>query len=107
MAQYQVTIDGEILQQLFVRDDGLARLVEQVVNQILEAQVAEQLKAERYERTEERQGYRSGHRARLLKSRVGELNLRVPRVRRGSFSTEPCRGGSISLTASSRASAGC
>ena len=88
MAQYQVTIDGEILQQLFVRDDGLARLVEQVVNQILEAQVAEQLKAERYERTEERQGYRNGHRPRLLKTRVGELNLQVPRVRRGSFSTD-------------------
>ncbi|MBE3578239.1 MAG: IS256 family transposase [Limnochordales bacterium] len=88
MAQYQVTIDGEILQQLFVRDDGLARLVEQVINQILEAQVTEQLKAERYERTEERQGYRNGHRPRLLKTRVGELNLQVPRVRRGSFSTD-------------------
>ncbi|MBE3519257.1 MAG: IS256 family transposase [Firmicutes bacterium] len=88
MAQYQVTIDGEILQQLFVRDDGLARLVEQVVNQILEAQVTEQLKAAPYERTEERQGYRNGHRPRLLKSRVGELNLQVPRVRKGGFSTD-------------------
>lgn len=88
MAQYQVTIDGEILQQLFVRDDGLARLVEQLVNQILEAQVAEQLKAEHYERTEARQGYRNGHQPRLLKSRLGALNLQVPRVRRGSFSTD-------------------
>ena len=88
MAQYQVTIDGEILQQLFVRDDGLARLVEQVINQILEAQVTEQLKAAPYERTEERQGYRNGHRPRLFKSRVGELNLQVPRVRKGSFSTD-------------------
>lgn len=88
MAQYQVTIDGEILQQLFIRDDGLARLVEQVINQILEAQVTEQLKAAPYERTEERQGYRNGHRPRLLKSRVGELNLQVPRVRKGSFSTD-------------------
>lgn len=24
MAPYQVTVDGEVLQQLFVRDDGLA-----------------------------------------------------------------------------------
>ncbi|HHY35917.1 MAG TPA: hypothetical protein GX510_09885 [Firmicutes bacterium] len=88
MGQYQVTIDGEILQQLFVRDDGLARLVEQVVKQILEARVTEQLKSVPYERTEERQGYGNGHRPRLLKSRVGELNLQVPRVRKDSFSTD-------------------
>lgn len=71
MAQYQVTIGGEILQHLFTRDDGLARLVEQVVNQILQAQATEQLKAKPYERTEERQGYRNGHREKLLKTRVG------------------------------------
>lgn len=28
MAHYQVTVDKDILQGLFVRDDGLARLVE-------------------------------------------------------------------------------
>lgn len=88
MAQYQVTIDGEILQHLFTRDDGLARLVEQVVNQILEAQATEQLKAKPYERNEERQGYRNGHREKLLKTRVGELTLQVPRLRSGHFSTE-------------------
>ena len=70
------------------RDDGLARLVEQVINQILEAQATEQLKAAPYERTEERQVYRNGHLPRLLKSRVGELNLQVARVRKGSFSTD-------------------
>ena len=73
MAQYQVTIDDEILQHLFVRDDGLARLVEQVVNQVLEAQATEQLKAKWYERTPDRQGYRNGHREKLLKTRVGEM----------------------------------
>jgi len=88
MAQDQVTIDGEVLQQLFVRDDSLARLVEQLVNQVLEAQVTEQLKAEPYEHTEESQEYRNGHRPRLLKSRVGELNLQLLRVRKGSFSSD-------------------
>jgi transposase-like protein len=52
MAHYQVTVDKDILQGLFVRDDGLARLMEQVVNQVLEAQAAEQLRAKPYERTE-------------------------------------------------------
>lgn len=88
MAQYQVTVDDEVLQHLFIRDDGLARLVEQVLNQILEAQVTEQLKAKPYERTEERQGYRNGRRDKPLVARIGRLVLEVPRVRSGSFSTE-------------------
>ena len=88
MAHYQVTVDRDLLQGLFVRDDGLARLVEDIVNQILDAQAAEQLRAKPYERTEERQGYRNGYRDKVLKSRVGELELMVPRLRSGHFSTE-------------------
>ena len=88
MAHYQVNVDGEVLQQLFLRDDGLARLVEQVLNQILEAQVTEQLKAGPYERTEQRQGYRNGHREKPFVTRIGRLVLEIPRVRSGEFSTE-------------------
>lgn len=88
MAHYQVTVDRDLLQGLFVRDDGLARLVEDIVNQVLDAQATEQLRAKPYERTEERQGYRNGYRDKVLKSRVGELTLMVPRLRRGHFSTE-------------------
>lgn len=88
MAQYQVTVDGEVLQQLFLRDDGLARLAEQVLNQVLEAQATEQLRAKPYERSEERQGYRNGHRHRPLNTRVGRLVLSVPRLRSGEFSTD-------------------
>ncbi|KYH32199.1 transposase, mutator family [Moorella mulderi DSM 14980] len=75
MAHYQVTVDGELLQQLFLRDDGLAPLVEQVLNQILEAQVTEQLKAKPYERTEERRGYCNGYREKSLVTRIGRLVL--------------------------------
>jgi transposase-like protein len=63
-------------------------LVEQVLNQILEAQVTEQLKAELNERTEERQGYRNGYRERPIVTRIGRLFLEVPRVRSGEFSME-------------------
>jgi len=88
MAQYQLTIDGEILHQLFQRDEGLAKLVEQVLNQILEAQVTEQLQAAPYERTKTRQGHRNGYRTRQMKTRIGTLELDLPRVRDGHFSTE-------------------
>ncbi|RDV80168.1 IS256 family transposase, partial [Ammonifex thiophilus] len=46
------------------------------------------LKAKPYERTEERQAYRNGHREKPLVTRIGRLVLEVPRVRSGKFSTE-------------------
>src|SRR5690242_21457507 len=89
MTPYQLTLDPTVLQRLFTSSDGqLAHLLEAVLNQVLEAQMAEQLNAERYERTEERQGYRNGYKPRQLTTRVGRLTLRVPQARDSSFSTE-------------------
>jgi transposase-like protein len=62
--------------------------LEAVVNQVLNAQVAEQLQAAPYERSEQRQGYRNGYKPRQLTTRVGALTLLVPQVRDGQFSTE-------------------
>src|SRR5260370_14174264 len=88
MPDYQITIDGATVQGLFASDAGLAKLLEQVLNQVLEAQVSEQLGAERYERTEERQGYRNGVRPRKLTTRAGQLTLQGPQGREGQFSPE-------------------
>lgn len=91
MAQYQITLDAQLLQQLFLgnsKDAGVAKLLESVLNQVLQAQVTEQLGAEQYERTDDRQGYRNGSYPHLLTTRVGTINLRVPRIRDGKFSTE-------------------
>jgi putative transposase len=88
MTQYQLTVDSEMVQRLFADNDQLARMLEQVLNQVLEAQVAEHVQAEPYERTQERRGYRNGYKPRQLTTRVGTLALRVPQVRDGSFSPE-------------------
>ena len=88
MTQYQITLDSETLQQLFVGKGQLAQLVEAVLNQVLQAQVTEQVQATPYERTDERRGYRNGYRPHQLTTRVGTLTLRVPQVREGQFSTE-------------------
>ncbi len=88
MAQYKITIDTEELQYLFNQDQGMAKLVEKVLNKILEAEVAEKLQAGPYERSEDRRGYRNGYREREMKTRVGTLELAVPRTRDGHFSTE-------------------
>jgi len=91
MAQYQITVNRELLHQLFLgnnKDSGVAALLESVLNQILQAQATEQLQAEPYERTDERKGYRNGTRPHQLTTRVGTITLRVPRFRNGRFSTE-------------------
>ncbi|MCF6476978.1 IS256 family transposase, partial [Nonomuraea sp. MG754425] len=80
-----------MLHQLFIgdsRDAGIAALLETVFNQVLRAQSAEQLGADKYERNEDRTALRNGYYERGLTTRVGKLTLNVPRHRDGSFSTE-------------------
>lgn len=88
MTDYNVNVGKELLPQLLSGQDGLAKLIESVLNQILEAQVSESLGADRYERAEERAGYRNGSRPRQLYTRVGPITLQVPQTRDGSFSTD-------------------
>ncbi len=58
----------------------MKKLVESVLNQVLEAQMAEHLGAERHERSSDRTGYRNGYRKKQLTTRVGTLILRVPQT---------------------------
>ena len=88
MTQYQITLSDEIVHGLFEEDGAMARLVDQVLNQVLEAEVTETLQAKSYERTEERQGYRNGFKPRTMATRVGRLVLSVPQVRDGKFPPE-------------------
>lgn len=91
MTQYQINVDSDLLHQLFLgesKDVGMAALLQSVLNQVLKAQATEQLGAEHYERTEERQGYRNGSYPHKLSTRVGQITLQVPRFRNGEFSTE-------------------
>ncbi len=91
MAQYQITVNSELLHHLFLnntKDSGMAELLESILNQILKAQATEQLEAEYYERTDTRKGYRNGTYPHTLSTRVGSLILRIPRIRNGAFSTD-------------------
>lgn len=88
MSDYNIKLKQEDLVALLTENDAMAQLLTSVINQVLEAQCTEHLKAERYERVDERQAYRNGYRARTLYTRVGPLTLRVPQTRDGSFSTD-------------------
>lgn len=88
MTDFKINVPSNLLSSLLTEQNGLALLVEAVLNQILDAQASEQVGAQRYERSEERVAYRNGYRPRQLYTRIGPLTLRVPQMRDGQFSTE-------------------
>jgi putative transposase len=65
--------------------DTLREGVRVLTQALMELELAQHLGAERYQRSPERQGERNGYRERTWDTRVGTLELRVPRVRDGSF----------------------
>jgi transposase-like protein len=61
--------------------------VEETLNNLLEQEARELRQAARYERTEARQGYRSGHYHRNLTTTSGEVELKVPKLKGMTFET--------------------
>ena len=85
MAQLNITLNQDEILQLLAndRDAAFAKLLQDSLNSILKAESAAQLKAEPYERTEERTGSRNGFRDRPLTTRIGSITLSVPKHRGG------------------------
>lgn len=61
--------------------------VEESLNELLEAEAEKLTQAARYERNEQRQGYRSGHYNRNLTTTSGDVTLKVPKLKGISFET--------------------
>ena len=82
-------ITTEELRQALAEDRDLLKvIVEETLQQVLEAEMDEALQAGKGERTTNRLGYRSGYYSRTLVTRVGKIALRVPQDRQGRFRTE-------------------
>jgi transposase-like protein len=78
-----------VAQAILLDDPGFLRgIVERALQAVLEEEMTAHLGAARYARGDGRTGYRHGHRPRTLTTRVGTIELRVPRDRDGTFSTE-------------------
>jgi putative transposase len=82
-------VDGRgvlaVWQEAAEEEDRLRHLVEHVLQRVLEEEMTAFLGAEVYERTAERRGYRNGSKPRTLKTRVGTIELMVPKDREGRF----------------------
>ena len=61
--------------------------VEETLNALLDAEAERLVGASRYERSEERRDYRSGHYERQLHTKAGEVTLKVPKLRAQTLDT--------------------
>jgi putative transposase len=65
--------------------DLVRESVRLVMQELIETEASERIGADRYERTETRITDRNGSRPRLLATQAGDVQLRIPKLRKGSF----------------------
>jgi transposase-like protein len=81
----KTTMDLSELLEKHDEGDFLRAVAEAVLQLIMEADVEGVVGARRFERAEGRTTHRNGYRDRSLDTRLGTLNLRVPKLRQGSY----------------------
>ena len=89
MTQVHFTLNSDEVQSIIedsVKDNVSKNILTTVFNQLMENQRTEYIQAEDYEQSESRQSQRNGYCERDFTTRVGTLELRVPRTRDGEFS---------------------
>ena len=92
LSKFGLAIDSDFLRE------GLRVLIQSVI----EAEVTQRVGAQPYERSPERTNQRNGYRERPYATRVGELDLRIPKLREGTYYPcflEPRRMAEKALTA--------
>jgi putative transposase len=71
--------------ELEAPDDFVREMLELAINSLMDAEVTAQIGAARYERSEDRTTWRNGSRSRRWDTRVGTMNLEIPKLRDGSY----------------------
>jgi putative transposase len=75
------------LRQLGVEQDPdfLREAIQVLMQGLIELEVSEQIGANRYERNAQRTTQRNGYRKREYETRVGEIDLHIPKLRQGTY----------------------
>ena len=88
MAKDHRRLAEEVVQEVLLDDPGFLRqIVERVIQELVDDEMTEQMRATPYERSEARTGHHNAPKPRALRTRAGTLNLLVPQDREGRFST--------------------
>jgi len=87
--QFDLSEDARLQLLHKLQENGLQEffreMIEFICNEVMKMERTEFLNADPYERTEERNGSRNGFKDRTLHTKVGSLELRVPKDREGNF----------------------
>lgn len=84
--QIESTRFSELVQVLAEEGfDGMAAAMEILLNEVMKIERSQALGAGPYERSQERRGYANGFKPKTVKTRVGELQLKVPQARNVEF----------------------
>jgi putative transposase len=77
----------DVLDALKVADvgDRVRAAAETIYQALIEAELTDAIGAARHQRSDERTAQRNGHRSRVLSTPAGDLELRIPKLRTGSF----------------------
>jgi putative transposase len=77
----------EVLDALKAADvgDRVRSAAETIYQALIEAELTDHIGAARHERADTRTAQRNGHRTRTLSTTAGDLELRIPKLRTGSF----------------------
>ena len=62
-----------------------AELIRAGLQELIEAEATDILGAGRYERTESRTTHRNGHRSKTISTTSGDVEVKIPKLRSGSF----------------------
>lgn len=81
--------------------DVLREGVRVLAQALMEAEVSTQIGVGLYERSGERAAYRNGYRTRVWDTRVGTLELRIPKIAPGTYLLQPIPSPSASRPNSS------
>ena len=81
---------SELLDALRVGDgtDLVRELAQWALQQLIDAEAATKIGAGRYERSDDRVTHRNGTRPRTLSTKAGDLQVGIPKLRKGSFFPE-------------------
>ncbi len=85
MAEAHMMTARAVAQEILANEHGdvLRDAVSMIVHEMMEAEVEQLTGAGLHERSEGRTAYRNGHRERSWQTRVGEVDLMIPKVRSG------------------------
>ena len=84
--QRDCTLPTELLKQLTEQGlESLPELIRVLVNNAMQVERQNYLRAKPYERTTARRGHANGYKPKKVKTRIGEINFDIPQVREGGF----------------------